>query len=165
MIVSGLALTTVQLTGLRLADGLGWLFVGEALYGVASGLVSSGATVALRELHPPGIRQRAALGASPRATTIGLTLGPLISGGLARASTVADGEPIRLRHHAGDGTARGDGGRARDRDPPTSNLATGTWLDLPPRDPPPLLGGRGGVVHRMGDHRLGAGAQPNVPRP
>ena len=82
VIVSGLALTALSSMAFACAHGIAWLFAGEALYGVASGLVSSGAAAALRELHVAGDPRGSALGAS-LAPVIGLALGPSISGALA----------------------------------------------------------------------------------
>ena len=86
VIIGGLALTACSSLAFAAADHLAWLFVGEALYGVASGLVSSGAAAALRELHPTGDASGSALGAS-LAPAIGLALGPLISGALASTTS------------------------------------------------------------------------------
>jgi MFS family permease len=82
VIVSGLALTALSSLAFACAHGVVWLFAGEALYGVASGLVSSGAAAALRELHVVGDPRGSALGAS-LAPAIGLVLGPAVSGALA----------------------------------------------------------------------------------
>jgi MFS family permease len=82
LLVAGIALTVVSSTAFAAAQSLAWLFAGELIYGVASGLVMSCVSVAIRELHPDQHVTRAALAASVAAVA-GLTLGPLVSGFLA----------------------------------------------------------------------------------
>jgi MFS family permease len=82
LLVAGIALTVVSSIAFAAAQSLAWLFAGEIVYGVASGLVMSCVSVAIRELHPDQHVTRAALAASVAAVA-GLTLGPLVSGFLA----------------------------------------------------------------------------------
>jgi MFS family permease len=82
LLASGIALTVVSSIAFASAQSLAWLFAGEIVYGVGSGLVMSCVAVAIRELHPGQDVTRAALAASVAAVA-GLTLGPLVSGFLA----------------------------------------------------------------------------------
>jgi MFS family permease len=82
LLVAGIALTVVSSIAFAAAQSLAWLFAGELVYGVASGLVMACVSVAIRELHPDQHVTRAALAASVAAVA-GLTLGPLVSGFLA----------------------------------------------------------------------------------
>jgi MFS family permease len=82
LLVAGIALTVMSSTAFAAAQSLAWLFAGEIVYGVASGLVMACVSVAIRELHPDQHVTRAALAASVAAVA-GLTLGPLVSGFLA----------------------------------------------------------------------------------
>ena len=82
LLVAGIGLTVVSSIAFAAAQSLPWLFAGELIYGVASGLVMSCVSVAIRELHPDQHVTRAALAASVAAVA-GLTLGPLVSGFLA----------------------------------------------------------------------------------
>ena len=82
LLVAGIALTVVSSVAFAAAQSLAWLFAGELVYGVASGLVMACVSVAIRELHPDQHVTRAALAASVAAVA-GLTLGPLVSGFLA----------------------------------------------------------------------------------
>jgi MFS family permease len=82
LLVTGIAVTALSSTAFAGAQSLAWLFAGEAIYGIGSGLVMSCVAVAIRELHPRQHLASAALAASV-AMAAGLTLGPLVSGLLA----------------------------------------------------------------------------------
>jgi MFS family permease len=82
LLASGIALTVASSVTFAAASGLAWLFAGELVYGVGSGLVMSCLAVAIRELHPGQDVTKAALAASVAAVA-GLTAGPLFSGFLA----------------------------------------------------------------------------------
>jgi MFS family permease len=85
LLASGIALTVLSSIAFATAQSLAWLFAGELVYGVGSGLVMSVVAVAIRELHPGQDVTRASLAASVAAVA-GLTLGPLVSGFLAWAA-------------------------------------------------------------------------------
>lgn len=76
LILAGLGLS-------MLADGVGMLLAGRLCIGVASGLITTAATLGLLELEPPGPRRRASLIASVTSMT-GFGLGPLLGGALAQ---------------------------------------------------------------------------------
>jgi MFS family permease len=71
--LSGLALMAGQF-------GVGWLFLGRLLTGVAAGGMFSAGTAWLKELSPAGSGARRAT----IAMTLGFLCGPLVAGGLAR---------------------------------------------------------------------------------
>ncbi len=85
LLVAGIAVTAVSSMAFAAAQGLAWLFAGEVIYGIGSGLVMSCVAVAIRELHPRQHVASAALAASVAAAA-GLTLGPLAGGLLAWAT-------------------------------------------------------------------------------
>jgi MFS family permease len=74
-----LALSTVSTIVFILATGLGFLFVGRILSGLAAGLITGTATAALTDLAGPSAGRRASL-ASTGANMGGLGLGPLVAG-------------------------------------------------------------------------------------
>ena len=82
VLLAGVLITAVSSLAFAGARGVGWLFAGEIIYGVAGGLIQSSATVAIRELHPRGHVASGALAAT-LAIVVGLALGPLVSGVLA----------------------------------------------------------------------------------
>jgi MFS family permease len=82
LLVVGIALTIVSSASFAAARSVGWLFAGEIIYGVASALVMSCVSIAIRDLHPTGDVAAASLAASVAMAT-GMVLGPLTSGVLA----------------------------------------------------------------------------------
>ena len=74
-----LALSTASTVVFILAPGLGFLFVGRVLSGLAAGLITGTATAALTDLAGPTSGRRASL-ASTGANMGGLGLGPLVAG-------------------------------------------------------------------------------------
>jgi MFS family permease len=85
LLVVGIALTVLSSVAFALARGVAWLFAGEIIYGVGAGMVMACVAAAIRELHPAQDGAGAALAGSV-AMAAGLTLGPLVSGGLASAT-------------------------------------------------------------------------------
>ncbi|WP_168224978.1 MFS transporter [Azoarcus sp. DD4] len=65
------------------APDVGWLLVGRAVIGVASGLTTTAGTAALVELEPAGPRRRAMMIAST-ICAVGFGLGPLAAGVIAQ---------------------------------------------------------------------------------
>jgi MFS family permease len=94
-LVAGMAITAVSSIAFAGARNVTWLFAGEIIYGVAAGLVMSATTVTIRELHP---KQQASSGAlaAMAAVAAGLTLGPLVSGLLATATSAPTVTPFLL---------------------------------------------------------------------
>jgi MFS family permease len=84
-LVAGVLVTAVSSLAFAAAHNVGWLYAGEIIYGVASGLAMSATAVTIRELHPKGTAASGALAAMVAVAT-GLTLGPLVSGFLATVS-------------------------------------------------------------------------------
>ena len=74
-----LASSTASTIVFILAPGLGLLFVGRILSGLAAGLITGTATAALTDLAGPSGGRRASL-ASTGANMGGLGLGPLVAG-------------------------------------------------------------------------------------
>ncbi len=85
LLVAGIALTIVSSAAFVAARSVAWLFAGEIIYGVASALVMSCVSIAIRELHPAGHLAAASLAASV-AMAAGMVLGPLTGGLLAEAT-------------------------------------------------------------------------------
>jgi len=82
LLVGGIVLTIVSSAAFVAASSVAGLFAGEIIYGVASALVMSCVSIAIRELHPTGDVAAASLAASV-AMAAGIFLGPATSGLLA----------------------------------------------------------------------------------
>ena len=85
LLVAGIAVTVLSSAVFLAARSVGWLFAGEMTYGIASAMVMSCVSVAIRELHPRGDVAAGALAASV-AMAAGMVLGPLTSGVLAEVT-------------------------------------------------------------------------------
>ncbi|HZQ87149.1 MAG TPA: MFS transporter [Acidimicrobiales bacterium] len=85
LLVAGIAVTAISSTAFAAARSLGWLYAGELSYGIASALVMSCVSIAIRELHPTHDVAAGSLAASV-AMAVGMVLGPLTSGVLADAT-------------------------------------------------------------------------------
>lgn len=94
-LVAGMAITAISSVAFAAARNVGWLFAGEIIYGVATGLVMSATAVTIRELHPKQQVGSGALAAMV-AVAAGLTLGPLVSGVLATVSPSPTVAPFLL---------------------------------------------------------------------
>jgi len=85
LLVAGVGLTCASSAIFAVARSVEWLFAGEIVYGIASALVMSCVSIAIRELHPTGHLGSASLAASV-AMAAGMVLGPLTGGLLAEAT-------------------------------------------------------------------------------
>jgi MFS family permease len=85
LLICGIAVTAFSSAAFVAARGLAWLFAGEIVYGLASALVMSCVSIAIRELHPTGDLEAGSLAASV-AMAAGMVLGPLTSGVLAEVT-------------------------------------------------------------------------------
>lgn len=85
VLLAGLGCAAVSALAFLSGTGLGGLLVGRVLSGLSAGLVAATATAALIEREPEGNSARAALVATV-VNTLGLGIGPLLSGTLSKLS-------------------------------------------------------------------------------
>ncbi len=90
VLLPGVALSAAAAVVFLLADGVGWLFAGRVLSGLAAGLFTGTATATLLDLAPPERRGQATLVAT-LVNMGGLACGPLLAGLLAEFA----GAPLR----------------------------------------------------------------------
>lgn len=79
VLAASLVLSLASAAAFIVASGVGWLFVGRLLSGLAAGLVTGTATATLTEMAGPTSVRRASVVATAAATG-GLGLGPLVAG-------------------------------------------------------------------------------------
>jgi MFS family permease len=84
MLLAGLYASGASAVAFMLSDGLAGLLLGRLLSGVSAGIFTGTATVAVIELAPPAWQRQATLAATA-SNTLGLGLGPLLSGILVAA--------------------------------------------------------------------------------
>ena len=149
LLVAGIGITVVSSVAFAAARNLAWLFAGEIIYGIGSGLVMSCVAVAIRELHP---RQHVAGGAlvASVAAAAGLTARPARERLPGVDHSVADRVALRPRHrrrhpsgrrppaYPGDPTRRGPPSRRRaaaDRPRPPRHPDRRSWPTRSPAAP------------------------------